>query len=544
VVRVHGQLLIAAAAVALAACGGDSANGDECGAGLAAGDLVITEVMADPGGGVEYWEIFNPGAVSIDLFGLALVAEGGSHAMAARLIAPGQYLTVGAAGAPDVDYVYGGDLGDLPEAGGLLELRCKGEVVDAVEYPAVTSGVAVELDGARPPDAATNDDPASFCAAVNNFGDRGDGSFGTPREANGFCSVAVAPTTCSGREVIAPAPGDVVITEVMPRPVVAGDDGEWFEILALADFDLNGLHAGTAAGQPRFQVDSADCIPVTAGQHLVFVRRDDPARNGGLPAADGVYAFALGDSGALAVGFGPETLDAIAWADSADGASISLGPRANDPVANDAATAFCPGLVAYNETDLGTPGAANDFCLLANECIDEGSAQPRDAVVPGPGDVAIVEWMANPEAAAGDDNSGEYIEIRFDVDADANGVQLGSDAGVVTSTIDRRECVAIAAGGVALFVRDLDPAQNGGIDNALGLTGFGILNGGDRIFVGHGDVELDVIEDTGNANADAGPGDEGVSAQIDSGGQLCDTPVGVTYGDGDRGSPGVVNPDC
>lgn len=549
-VGVPGKLLALLGVAALAACGGDDGDlGADCAGAYAPGELVITEVMADPADGVEYIEVFNPGAAPADLIGLAVVAGDTSHEIGPVLIEAGGYFVLGgvadASKPAHVSYGYGSDL-SLDDGGGHVELRCKGQVVDAIDYAAATAGVAAELDGSQAPDAARNDDLASFCAATHEFA---AGSFGTPRESNRFCSIT-APATCNDggaeRDVVHPAVGDLVISEVMPDPLVAEDvDGQWFELLALADFDLNGVHAGTEVGSPRSQLDSPDCVPLSAGQHVLISRGADPAQNGGLPDNGGTFTFRLPlADGLLAVGVGDETLDEITWATAPEGASLSLGIRNNDPVANDAATAFCPGIVDYNGTDLGTPGAVNDFCVLASECIDGGTLMPRDRVVPGAGDISIVEWMANPAAAAGDDNTGEYIEVRFEVAADANGFELGSDVGVVTSRIDERGCVAKNPGDLLLFVRDLDPAQNGGIDNADGLTGFGMLNGGDRIFAGFDGVELDVIADTGNANADAGPGDEGVSAQIDPGGTLCDTPMGNTYGDGDRGTPGTPNPDC
>lgn len=548
--RIHRKLLALAAIAPLAACGGsDTSDGESCAGGFERGGLVITEVMANPADGVEYIEIFNPGPNTADLIGLAIVAGDTSHDVGPVLIPPGEYFVAGDVDQGErpahVSYGYGGDV-SLDDGGGAIELRCRGVVVDAFEYAAASAGVALELDGSAAPDVFRNDQPGLLCPSTNEFA---AGSFGTPQESNRFCRIPL-PRTCTGaageRDVIHPAVGDVVISEVMPDPELVDDvDGQWYELLALADFDLNGVYAGTESGVARSLFDSPDCVPVTAGQHLLFARSADPAVNGELPEVDGLFGFRLhAAAGLLGVGIGDTALDEVTWAESVPGASLSLGIRNNDPLANDAATAFCPGTVAYNASDLGTPKAANDFCVLATECLDGTTMVPRDRVAPGAGDIAIVEWMANPEAAAGNDNSGEYIEVRFDAAADLNGLQIGSDAGVVTATVNARDCMPIAANQVALFVRDLDPAQNGGINGAIGVTGFGMLNGGDRIFAGYGGVELDVVADTGNANADAGAGDEGVSAQIDRLGNLCDTPAQFTYGDGDRGTPGVINPDC
>jgi hypothetical protein len=545
---VRGSLFGALASLATA-CGSDLANGDDCAGGFGTGDLVITEVMANPGGGVEYVEIFNPSTVAVDLKGLALFAGDRVHELGPVQIAAGRYFTAGAvadAERPDhISYGYADDLA-LDDGGGRIGMRCQGVLVDDMEYPAASAGVALEVDGRATPEAFHNDQTGLLCESTHEFE---PGGFGTPRESNRFCTI-IAPTTCNGvageRPINVPATGALVISEVMADPEAVEDvDGQWFELIALADFDLNGLHAGTEVGSPRVQVGAADCVAITAGQHLLFARSADEVANGGLPAADALFPFKLpATGGSLAIGVGAETVDQITWEAAVPGASMSLGIRNNDPVVNDQAAAFCPGTVAYNGTDLGTPAAVNDFCVLATECLDGTTMAPRDRLSPGAGEIRIVEWMANPDAAAGDDNGGEYIEVRLDVAADLNGLQIGRDTGVVTSEIESRDCLPAAAGSVVLFVRDLDPSQNGGIDVANEVMGFGLLNGGDRIFAGVQGLELDVVADTGNANADTGPGDEGVSAQIDRNGVLCDTPLGNTYGDGDRGTPGVVNPDC
>src|SRR5438874_704611 len=92
---------------------------------LAPGELVITEVMANPSGpdaGREWLEVYADHAV--ELAGLTIAhgrADGSgavaTHRMAALAVAAGAYAVLGSA-SPDrlpayVDYGYGGDLGEL-----------------------------------------------------------------------------------------------------------------------------------------------------------------------------------------------------------------------------------------------------------------------------------------------------------------------------------------------------------------------------------------------------------------------------------------------
>jgi hypothetical protein len=534
----------------LGACGGGGGGGgDDCVANLVAGDLVITEVMANPDGadeGNEYWEIFNPGSSPIDLTGVALFTsrpdgtDEDSHTMRAATIGPGQYFVVG--GVLDefkpghVDYGYANTLGSLRNGGGKLGLRCRGTLVDEIEYAEAADGIAQELDGSQAPDAVRNDEAANFCAATNEFL---PDNFGTPQEANGFCNI-IAPGVCNDggteRDTVAPEVGDVVITELMPNPDASEDaTGEWFEVVALADFDLNGLNYGRDGG-PQGQVESPDCIPLSAGDHVLIAKSLEPTENGGLPAPDGLFSFSLINSnGTMFIGHGETVLDTITWTSSSAGVAINLGVRNQDPTANDDEAAFCPAVVAYGDGDLGTPRATNGFCVAANECVDSGTGEPRATDPPQAGELTITEWLSNP-AGVGTDGDFEWVEVRFEAARDLNGVQIGSDMGTVESTVDAPDCIEIAAGGYAVFARNTDNAANGGL-NAQAETGFALVNTGDRIFVGFNDVEIDSV--------DAPSGTDGAATQIDDNGVLCDAVNEYDAVSGNLGTPGADNdPDC
>ena len=96
-----------------------------------------------------------------------------------------------------------------------------------------------------------------------------------------------------------------MIDEILANPAGTGTDAaqEWFEVAntGAAAFDLNGLTVkGTAATGTT--VSSPDCKSIAAAGFGVFAHSTDPATNGGIPAVDATFTFALGNSnGALSV---------------------------------------------------------------------------------------------------------------------------------------------------------------------------------------------------------------------------------------------------
>lgn len=104
-------------------------------------------------------------------------------------------------------------------------------------------------------------------------------------------------------EPVAPAPGELVISEVMFNPFCPVDnDAEWFELTNVSGkvLDVNGLYFQDgafpgASGDKYFQVlpSVATLPPMLPGQRFVFCRSNNPAINGGLPQVD--YWFAAVD---------------------------------------------------------------------------------------------------------------------------------------------------------------------------------------------------------------------------------------------------------
>jgi hypothetical protein len=539
----------------LAACGPtDTDTSDESCSGILTGDLVITEIMANPSGednGNEYFEIYNNTSETLNLKGLVLVTdkgEGGDekfHVMGEAYIEPNRYMVLGGVlpefKQPYVGYGYGDDLGTMRNEAGLISMRCEETDVDTVIYGTAKDGRSLGFDGNLKPDHLANDDKSNFCDATLEFA---RSSFGSPGSANEPCSIVVQ-TTCNDsgteRDVVRPGPGDLVITELMPDSSAAPDDfGEWFEVEAVADVDLNGLVGGKNTDDPKMNIVSEDCLSVTAGTRILFARSADEMLNGGLPMPNFTFNFGLTNSGStLFIGVGDVVVDEISWSSSSGGKSISLDPGAKDATSNDEEENWCQGSTPYGAGDLGTPGDANPPCDISGMCMDGGSLRPVNP--PMMADVTITEVMPNPSAVS--DTVGEWFEVHFAAGADLNGLQLGRSADPmldIESTVTATDCITVTANSYVVFARNDDMTVNGGLpadsidyDFALSQTG-----GTDyTLFVAYGGVLLDLLTYNGSDVT------AGVSRQLDpDGDKFCDSTN--IYNDPDTGSPGAANEEC
>jgi hypothetical protein len=492
------------AVIPLAACGPDSSSGP-CKDSLLAGDLVITEVFADyaaPTGGTgtddgkEWFEVYNNTERPVSLKGLQVVhsrpdgSKAATHTMTDVTVAPGQYFTLGNSTSdlvpPYVDYGYSADLGDFFNSdGGKLALKCGDTEIDSATYEMVRSGHSRQLTNLSPPDYTTNDDLANWCEG--NDSEFEPNNFGTPGSDND-CAPVVAGACADGgtmRPVVTPAPGELVITEVMPSPSKVSDTvGEWFEAKALKAFDLNGLGLDRAGDTVAAKtVDSPMCLHVDAGQYVVFAKSVDPAMNGGVTNVAGTFGFSMVAGSATAPGdvqilAGSTVVDAITWTKSTSGKALQLDPDLTDAISNDNASNFCDAAATYGAGDLGTPGALNGQCTMlppAGMCDDNGTL--RAIVKPAMGSLVISEIMPNPKT----EPAQEWFEVANvgTTAFDLNG--LGLDRANDTrapDAINSAACKSLAAGSYALFARGTDPATNGGLPAVDATFGFSMVNGG------------------------------------------------------------------
>ena len=542
--------------LSVASCTDPNRRAGDCDAGLLPGDVVITEIMANPKGpdsGKEWFEIYNATDEPIDLAGARLVSsrEDGSstktHLMESLLIEPGAYAIVGSMlpefVLPFVDYGYGTSLGDLRNGSGRVAVACGQAIIDEVIYVDMKDGVSQGFDGARVPDAIANDDISAWCHSTIEYA---ADEFGSPGESNEPCGTST-PTTCMedgvSRDVVPVQHGDVVITEIMANAgVVADADGEWFEVYVARDVDLNGLQIGER-GTVRRTLGGGQCLRVTAGTHLLFARKDDPSVNGGLPPVDFTFSFNLVNSdGEVFLSRDDELLDAVGYGSSVNGVSSNLDPRYYDPDLNDDRGVWCRGTTPFGDGDLGTPGAPNVECDVAPPdglCNDDGVN--RMPVAPEAGDLVITEIMAN--AGAVGDTDGEWFEIFATADVDLNGLQL-YDRGALKNTLVSGRCLRVAAGSHVLFARKDDPAINGGLPEVDHLFTFNLVNSSGALAIGHGGEVLDEISWASSKN--------GISRSLDPGfydAEANDDPSlwcdgSTAFGAGDFGTPGELNPAC
>lgn len=397
------------------ACGGASESPSAPCAGLLPGDLVITEYFNDPEGtdtGQEYIEVYNATRAPVDLRGLTLYAgradgsqEKGYVFQSSVQVAAGDYMVLGDVREgplpAHVDHAYGDALGSLGNTSGRLGLRCGERVMDEVPLSApAKSGVARGFDGRLAPDSEGNDDVARWCDATEPFA---TGMRGSPGAANPPCTGAPqdsadggsgsrdggvdggtadggvdagTPLTCVDRVTglprppRTPEPGSLLITEYMADPAAVADTGgEWVEVLALREVDLNFVTLSNESNA-RSTLESRLCLTVKAGAYGVLARSEDTQVNGGLPAVLGTFGFTLANGAGtralrLTAGNGV-LLDETAYTRAAvPGVSQQLDPSRRLPSLNDTPEGFCstPLGVLYGAGDRGTPGLENRPCV-------------------------------------------------------------------------------------------------------------------------------------------------------------------------------------
>lgn len=495
----RNQMRFAYVAVLLAACGPDDSAGP-CKDDLLAGDLVVTEVFADyaaPMGGTgtddgkEWFEIYNNAERPVSLKGLTIVhsrpdgSRASSHTMSDITIAPGQYFTLGNSTSdlvpPYVDYGYSADLGDFYNSGGgKLALKCGSSEIDSAMYDMVRSGRSRQFSNLGPPDYTANDDLVNWCESRDSEFEAGN--YGTPGQDNDCAPVVSGACSDGGtmRPAIPPDVGDLVITELMPRPsTVSATVGQWFEVRALKDVDLNGIGLDRANDSANATVvSSPSCIHLAAGEYAVFARSGDMTMNGGLTTA-GTFSFSLNPTSNpdVQIVYGSTIIDAVTWTTSTSGRSLALDPDLTNATANDDPASFCNGTTIYNGTDYGTPGAANEQCAAQpgpGQCLDNGT--PRAIVKPAAGQLVITEIMPNPKTEPGQ----EWFEITNSgaTAFDLNGLGLDRENdSALPNVVTSAACKPLAPGGFALFARNATVATNGGLQTVDATVTFTLVNG-------------------------------------------------------------------
>ena len=380
--------------------------------------LVISELMKDPDAVSddfgEWFELTNIGS-DIDLNGLEVQdADGNGFVVNGALAMPsGSALLfavsadAAANGGVTPDYVY--DVADLKlsNEGGSITLVLGGRAVDTVAWDSLPSlkGHAIALDPSAL-DPVANDLVASWCAAGSAYG---DGDFGTPGAANESCSGA--PRDADGDGVTdsddcdpadgdvyagadeqadgkdndcdgwtderAPAPGDLVITEIMDDPdPTDDDDGEWFEILNVSrdTLELTGVTFSDESGEMfavELPVEAPDEVSMVLEPEdiMLFGASDDTSKNGGF-TPDYLFDTSVfhlsNDTDEILLEVDGVLIDAIAYDNDfphQKGKSRSVDPIGMSSTRNDDPDYWCEGDGDYGtDENQGTPGAPNDSC--------------------------------------------------------------------------------------------------------------------------------------------------------------------------------------
>lgn len=183
------------------------------------------------------------------------------------------------------------------------------------------------------------------------------------------CSSEGAEARC-GAPADPPAPGELVIAEVMVSPTTSRDSrsGQWVELVNTADAPrlLTGcslVHTAALGEDETFLIE----LPLVVGARelLVLGATTDTSVNGG---ADVDLAWGdtleLTNTSTLSLDCDAE-IDTVVWNTTwplQSGAALSLSPFSFDADRNDVSTAWCRADTDFGDGDRGTPGQANPRC--------------------------------------------------------------------------------------------------------------------------------------------------------------------------------------
>ncbi|RLB61912.1 MAG: hypothetical protein DRI90_10295 [Deltaproteobacteria bacterium] len=187
-------------------------------------------------------------------------------------------------------------------------------------------------------------------------------------EAVSFCGVS-----CGGGGG-SPAPGDLVITEIMNNPSGVSDSvGEWFEIHndTNSPIDLSGLVIRHQATDPQAVHTISQTVMVLPGGYAVLGINANASVNGNV-TVDYQYANTINLNNtadylaietASQVVIDETSYDQVSGLDP-DGKSRSLNPNYLTAFDNDTDLRFCEATSPISGgTDLGSPGLGNDNCI-------------------------------------------------------------------------------------------------------------------------------------------------------------------------------------
>lgn len=341
------------------------------------GALVVTEVFADPAGAdadKEWVELYVASATAVDLNGLTLKSTQISNnstrqtrfdAPTCIVAQPGTYVVLGAAsdsglnGGVSVAIANGGLELFNAEAG--LDLLFDAVSIDTARVPGPLSGVSLGLDvGKLAP--ADNDVASQFCAGTSTTVFTGKG---TPGRANDACAPLPVGPTCrengTPRAIVAPAVGDLVLSEVLADPSGSDNFRDWVEVYVKGaqSVDLNGLVLRNKASSTRsWTLGGDDCVTVAPGAYAVLGGANAAAIDGRTLAwtLGGAEASVFYNSAAtLELASTTAVIDAMSYPAPSTSKSFALSGDKLSATDNDLAASWCV-------VTATTPGAQNLTC--------------------------------------------------------------------------------------------------------------------------------------------------------------------------------------
>jgi molybdopterin biosynthesis enzyme MoaB len=358
-----------------------------------AGDVIITEIMANPVGltelpETEYIEIHNTTAESIVLSGWTLVYDTRSITLPditlpagayAVLYRDGREISLGAGGIAVPVATFPSSLANTGKA--LEIINSKGEIIDSIEYPAAKAAIAYER----------GDDGSLYLST--------DPRGGTPGSAN-------SPETPPPPPVIPDTShaGDVIITEIMANPV---------GLTELPETEYIEIHNTTAESI------------VLSGWTLVYDTRSIALPDITLPA--GAYAVLYRDGREISLGAGGIAVPVATFPSSLANTGKALEiVNSNGEIIDSIEYPAAKAAIAYERADDGslylstdprggTPGSANSPETQPpppddTDNPDENTDNQDETDTAQWGDLIINEIMANPVGLTELPET-EYVEI-------------------------------------------------------------------------------------------------------------------------------------
>ncbi len=390
------------------------------------GSVIITEIMYNPymtaDSVGEWFEVYNTTDEAINMQGWLVgdtIDTPDTHVIMDPLyLLPNDYLVFGVSDDPlenggvEVDYViprFGFTNSYNAEAGYKDQIRVIHDnlLIDAVAYGDATfpdqRGHALNLTP-EAFDFEANDIGYNWCLASTPMTDEVYVDYGTPGWANEVCpqdedgdgyrkdvdcddlDPEVHPGAveqfngkdddCDGViDEVAPAPGSVVISELMINPDASGDVyGEYIELhnpSFTGPLDVNGWTIRDSGGS-SFTIDNGAPLVIEPLSYIVLVRSADQSLNGGVEA-DYSYGGALGLTNTtpddVIVEYNGVVIDQVSYDPAGgweipEGASLVVSPMALSAEMNDNPANWCVSDTPIMPGgDAGTPGFGNDLCF-------------------------------------------------------------------------------------------------------------------------------------------------------------------------------------